>query len=106
MSIMLLSEQEIAARLARLPQWAREGEAITRLVPVRYHAGVALIVHVADISRLTSHHADIDLSFDGVRFTVTTHDAGGRLTIADFDLAERIDVIVAGQAAPWDVTGI
>ena len=55
---------------------------------------------------LTSHHADINLSFDGVRFTITTHDAGGRLTIADFDLAERIDVIVDGHAAPWDMTGI
>jgi 4a-hydroxytetrahydrobiopterin dehydratase len=72
-------------------------------VPVRYHAGVALIVHVADVSRLTSHHADINLSFDGARFTITTHDAGGRLTVADFELAERVDVIVSGHSAAWDV---
>ncbi len=72
-------------------------------MPVRYHAGVALIVHVADVSRLTSHHADINLSFDGARFTITTHDAGGRLTVADFELAERVDVIVSGHPAAWDV---
>ena len=101
--IMLLSDEEIENRLSGLPGWERQGDAITRLVPVRYHAGVALIVHVADISRLTSHHADINLSFDGVRFTITTHDAGGRLTVADFELASRIDMIVSGHSAPWDV---
>ncbi|QMU80403.1 4a-hydroxytetrahydrobiopterin dehydratase [Streptacidiphilus sp. PB12-B1b] len=100
---MLLSDDEIQARLAGLPEWERQGNTITRLVPVRYHAGVALIVHVADVSRLTSHHAEVHLSFDGVRFTVTTHDAGGQLTVADFELAERIDVIAAGHAAAWDV---
>jgi 4a-hydroxytetrahydrobiopterin dehydratase len=98
-----LSEAEIAEALGRVPQWERQGDAITWLVPVRYHAGVALIVHVADISRLTHHHADISLSFDGVRFTITTHDAGGVLTEADFALAERIDVIAAGHAAAWDL---
>ncbi|WP_370466628.1 4a-hydroxytetrahydrobiopterin dehydratase [Streptacidiphilus sp. PB12-B1b] len=67
---------------------------------------MALIVHVADVSRLTAHHADVHLSFEGVRFTITTHDAGDRLTIADFNLAERIDAIAAGHAASWDVAGI
>lgn len=98
-----LSETGITVAMARVPLWEREGDSITRLVSVRYHAGVALIVHVADISRLTHHHADIHLSFDGVRFTITTHDAGGVLTEADFTLAERIDVIASGHAARWDV---
>ncbi len=101
--IIPLSDQEIENRLDALPEWERQGDAITRLVPVRYHAGVALIVHVADISRLTSHHADINLSFDGVRFTITTHDADSKLTAADFALAERIDVIASGHSAAWDV---
>ena len=98
-----LTEDEITEALKRVPLWERQGTEITRLIPVRYHAGVALIVHVADISRLTHHHADINLSFDGVRFTVTTHDIGGRLTEADFTLAERIDVIASGHAARWDL---
>ena len=94
--IMLLAEREIESRLARLPQWTRAGDAITRLVPVEYHAGAALIVRVTDASQFTSRHADINLSADGVRFTITTHVAGGdRLTIADFDLAEHIDAITA-----------
>lgn len=98
-----LSEEGITVAMARVPLWDREGDSLVRLVSVRYHAGVALIAHVADVSRLTHHHADINLSFDGVRFTVTTHDAGGVLTEADFALAEKIDVIAAGHAAAWDV---
>ncbi|WP_042446985.1 4a-hydroxytetrahydrobiopterin dehydratase [Streptacidiphilus jiangxiensis] len=102
-----MSEREIDEHLAGLPHWTRDGDTITRLVtPIRYHAGVALIVHVADLSRLTHHHADINLSFDGVRFTLTTHDAGGVLTDADFLLAERIDQVVTGHSAAWDIAAL
>lgn len=38
-----------------------------------------------------------------VRFAVTTHDAGHKLTAADFDLAQRIDSIAAAHnAEPLD----
>ncbi|RBM19087.1 hypothetical protein DEH69_11880 [Streptomyces sp. PT12] len=47
--------------------------------------------------------ADIDLRWDSVRFAITTHDAGHRLTAADFDLAERINAIAAAHdARPLD----
>lgn len=104
MGIVPLTDEQISDRLARVPLWQRKGNAITRLVaPIRYHAGVALIVHVADISRLTHHHPDVELSFDGVRFTITTHDAGSVLTEADFQLAARIDRIVTGHEGALDV---
>ncbi|ARI53005.1 MULTISPECIES: 4a-hydroxytetrahydrobiopterin dehydratase [unclassified Streptomyces] len=94
-----LSEGEIAAELAGLPGWEREGEAIIRTFGIRYHGGVAMIVNVADVERLIGHHADIDLRWDHVRFRITTHDAGHRLTTADFDLAARIDRIATAHEA-------
>ncbi|MGK5642371.1 4a-hydroxytetrahydrobiopterin dehydratase [Streptomyces sp. URMC 126] len=94
-----LSEREVADRLASVPGWRREGETITRGFRIRYHGGVALIVHVADVERLIGHHADIDLRWDRVRFAITTHDAGYRLTEADFDLARRIDAIAGAHGA-------
>ncbi|MGW4037064.1 4a-hydroxytetrahydrobiopterin dehydratase [Streptomyces sp. NPDC004778] len=94
-----LPDEEIAACLAELPGWDREGDTITRAFGVRYHGGVALIVNVADVERLVGHHADIDLRWDHVRFRITTHDAGHRLTAADFDLAARIDRIAAAHQA-------
>lgn len=98
-----LTDEEIAEQLADLPGWKREGDEITRSFGIRYHGGVALIVHVADIERLIGHHADIDLRWGQVRFGITTHDAGHRLTDADFDLAARIDGIAAAhEATPLD----
>ncbi len=94
-----LPDDEIALRLTELPGWVREGHAIARTFGIRYHGGVALIVSVADVERLVGHHADIDLRWDHVRFRITTHDAGHRLTAADFELAARIDRIAAAHQA-------
>lgn len=58
-----------------------------------------MIVHVADVERLISHHADIDLRWGRVRFAITTHDAGHKLTAPDFDLARRIDGIAVAHGA-------
>jgi 4a-hydroxytetrahydrobiopterin dehydratase len=98
-----LTEDEIATALESVPGWRRDGDEITRSFAIRYHGGVAMIVHVADVERLISHHADIDLRWGRVRFGITTHDAGHKLTEADFDLARRIDAIAqAHMAEPLD----
>ncbi|MFH8254453.1 4a-hydroxytetrahydrobiopterin dehydratase [Streptomyces roseolus] len=94
-----MTETEIEEALASVPGWRREGDEITRSYAIRYHGGVAMIVHVADVERLISHHADIDLRWGRVRFGITTHDAGRKLTAADFDLARRIDAIAAAHLA-------
>ncbi len=95
----VLSEQEITEHLEELPGWQRSGDEITRSYGIRYHGGVAMIVHVADVERLIGHHADIDLRWDHVRFAITTHDAGHKLTSSDFGLAARIDRIAAAHDA-------
>ena len=94
-----LTEEQIEAALRTVPGWRREGDEITHAYGIRYHGGVAMIVHVADVERLISHHADIDLRWGKVRFAITTHDAGHKLTEADFDLARRIDGIAAAHGA-------
>lgn len=101
--LKLLSDEEIERELTGLPGWERKGDEITRTYPIRYHAAVAAIVTIADRSRRIQHHADLDLRIDHLRASITTHDAGHRLTAADFDLAHRIDAIVAAhQALPLD----
>lgn len=96
---MPLTEDEIEDALQTVPGWKREGDEISRSYGIRYHGGVAMIVHVADVERLISHHADIDLRWGKVRFAITTHDVGYKLTEADFDLARRIDAIAQAHAA-------
>lgn len=94
-----LTDEEIAENLAALPGRERSGDEITRTFALRYHGAVAMIVHVADVERLIGHHADIDLRWGTVRFGITTHDAGHKLTAADFDLATRIDQIATAHGA-------
>lgn len=94
-----LSDEEIGEHLVALPGWERDGDQITRTYAIRYHAAVAAIVTIADRSRRIQHHADLDLRIDHLRASITTHDAGHRITAADFDLAHRIDAIVAAHQA-------
>ncbi|MFD5886569.1 4a-hydroxytetrahydrobiopterin dehydratase [Streptomyces sp. NPDC060334] len=98
-----MTHEQIAEQLAMLPGWVQDGDAITRTYPIRYHAAVAAIVTIADRSRRIQHHADLDLRIDHLRASITTHDAGNRLTRADFDLAHRIDAIITvHQSIPLD----
>ena len=91
----LLSEQEIEAGLADLPQWTRDGASITRAVSApSFLAGVALVVAVARAAEEADHHPDIDIRWTTVRFTLSTHSEGG-LTHRDLDLAREIDRLAA-----------
>ncbi|WSQ62982.1 4a-hydroxytetrahydrobiopterin dehydratase [Streptomyces sp. NBC_01217] len=84
-------------------EWTRNGDEITRRVDIRYHAGVAVIVHTADRERHIGHHADIGLRIDHLRIGVTAYDADYKLTETAFDLAARIDFIAAAhRATPLD----
>ena len=92
----LLTEDEIEAGLARLPQWTRDGDAITRAVSASsFLEGVALVVAVARAAEEADHHPDIDIRWSTVLFTLYTHSEGG-LTAKDLALAAEIDRIAAG----------
>ncbi len=88
-----LTDDEIAAGLAGLAGWARQGDEITKTFSIEYHAGIPMIVEVARTAKQVGHHPDILRKWDTLTFTVTTHDAGFKITELDFDLARRIDDI-------------
>jgi 4a-hydroxytetrahydrobiopterin dehydratase len=90
-----LTADEIAARLAALPEWTREGDALVRVYQIDYDTAAEIIGQVAQISRRVDHHADIDLRYGTLRFAITTHDRGHRITARDFALATLIDATLA-----------
>lgn len=94
-----LQDDEISARLAGLPGWAREGDAISRTFAHTYHECVHLAMYVAAKAREVGHHPDMTITWQRITFRTTTHDAQDRLTEADFALAEQIDAIAAGHGA-------
>jgi 4a-hydroxytetrahydrobiopterin dehydratase len=89
----LLSEVEVQARLAEVPKWTRQGDAITRAWEFEdFPPALAFINNVGALAEEANHHPDIANSWNRVTLTLTTHDRGG-LTDLDFELAKRIDAL-------------
>lgn len=86
-----LKENQIAAALAAVPHWSRQDNAIVRTFQFKdFPAAVKFVNAVAVAAEEAWHHPDIDIRWNKVTLTLTTHDAGG-LTRKDFDLARQFD---------------
>lgn len=89
----LLTEDEIAAELASVPGWRRDGAAITLVTTHQDFRGSLLYLNaVAYLAERAGHHPDVALSWDTVTLTLSTHSAGG-LTSSDFALAREISAL-------------
>jgi 4a-hydroxytetrahydrobiopterin dehydratase len=86
-----LTPAEIKAACAGLPQWRRKGTAITRVLEFAdFVAAMKFVNAVARAAEKACHHPDIDIRWNKVTLTLSTHDAGG-LTAKDFALAAKCD---------------
>jgi 4a-hydroxytetrahydrobiopterin dehydratase len=86
-----LSDEEVAAALASLPAWQREGDEIVKTFACPSFAdAIAFVVRIGFFAEQADHHPDLDIRWRNVRVALTTHDAGG-LTQLDVDLATAID---------------
>ncbi len=86
-----LEDAQIVLALATVPDWNRQGDAIARTFQFKdFPAAVKFVDAVAGLAEQAWHHPDIDIRWNKVTLTLTTHDAGG-LTQKDFDLARQFD---------------
>jgi 4a-hydroxytetrahydrobiopterin dehydratase len=86
-----LEENQIAPALATVPQWQRQGDVIARTFQFKdFPAAMKFTNAVAALAEQAWHHPDIDIRWNKVTLTLTTHDASG-LTQKDFDLARQFD---------------
>lgn len=84
---------QIKTALAATPDWKEKGNAITRLYQFKdFPAAVKFVNAVARLAEKAWHHPDIDIRWNKVVLTLTTHDAGG-LTEKDFALAKKFDLL-------------
>lgn len=89
----LLGDDDIAARLERLEGWERDGDAIVRTFEHDDFVGSAEFVgRVVGPAEEMGHHPDLEISWNKVRVSITTHSEGG-LTANDFELAQRLDAL-------------
>jgi 4a-hydroxytetrahydrobiopterin dehydratase len=92
----VLTDAEVAAALRDLPDWTRDGDAIRREVELRdFAAAMAFVNRVASLAEAAEHHPDIDIRWNRVALTLSTHSQGG-ITSRDLALARRIDEAVVG----------
>ena len=91
----LLNSAEIQERLGQLAaDWSLEGNVIRRPYKFKdFIAAVAFVDRLVAPAEAAGHHPDLEISYNRVTVTLTTHDAGG-LTQNDFDLAREIDRLV------------
>lgn len=88
-----LDDNEIDARLGELEGWERDGDAISKSFKRDDFVGsVEFVKQLVEPAEDMSHHPDLNVSWDEVRVTITTHSEGG-LTANDFELAKRIDAL-------------
>lgn len=86
-----LSDEQIQAELAKLPEWSETGEAIQRTFGFKDFVGAMdFVARVAAEAERSQHHPDILIRFNKVTLTLSTHDAGG-ITTRDFALAAQAD---------------
>lgn len=86
-----LSAAQIKSALATVPDWNKRGKAITRTFVFKdFPAAIKFVTAVAKLAERAWHHPDIDIRWNKVTLTLTTHDAGS-LTEKDFALARKFD---------------
>lgn len=86
-----LDEVKIAAGLATVAEWQRNGLVISRQYQFKdFSTAMKFVNAVGALAEQAQHHPDIDVRWNQVTLAFTTHDAGG-LTGRDFALARACD---------------
>ena len=88
----MLSPSDVDAALVEQHlQWSREGDALVTTVRLHdFAAALSFVNTVGAAAEAANHHPDIDIRWNTVRLSLTTHDSGG-LTLLDLALAGAID---------------
>ena len=91
----ILSVQEAARRVEKLPGWTLDGNAIRKQYSFRgFPEAIAFVNRLAPEAERADHHPDILINYKRVTLTYSTHSEGG-LTAKDFAGAEMADRLAA-----------
>lgn len=86
----LLSDTEIQEGVRQLEGWTLEGKKLRLTRTFKdFVEAIAFVNKLVEPAQAAGHHPDLEISYNKVTVTLTTHDAGG-LTAKDIDLAQII----------------
>lgn len=87
-----LSLDDIADALGSLPGWVHEDDRLAKVFTFgSFREAVSFVVRAAFEAESLDHHPELHNVYNRVTISLTTHDAGHRVTAADVELARRIE---------------
>ena len=89
----LRTEKQIVTELKAIKGWNRKGDEIGKtFIHKDFARAMGFVQSVALLAEKMNHHPDIDIRWNKVTLTLSTHSAGG-LTEKDFALAKQINAL-------------
>lgn len=86
-----LNSQSIQAWTKARAGWSRKSNALVKEFRFgSFRDSIVFVNRIATLADDAKHHPDLDIRYDRVLITLSTHDAGG-ITEKDLYLAEQID---------------
>jgi 4a-hydroxytetrahydrobiopterin dehydratase len=88
------TQPEINQGLTAIPDWRLENGALARnFTFTDFREAMSFVNSVAAVAERAGHHPDIDIRYNRVNLSLSSHDAGG-ITKRDFSLAAEIGKIL------------
>jgi len=93
-----LTSAEIASALAGLPGWVFAGDALAKNFQFKtFPEAMAFMMRAAFEAEAMNHHPEWTNVYNRVSVRLNTHDAGGKVTAKDAELAGRIEKAFGGK---------
>ena len=89
-----LTNAQITAALESLFGWTFQNDKITKTYQFgSFKEAMSFIVRLSYEAEALNHHPELFNVYSTVRIALNTHDAGGKVTAKDLDLAKTIEEI-------------
>jgi len=91
-----LNSESISTALKNLPDWKHYENKLTKTILFRdFRESMGFLMEMAFECESANHHPEIYQVYNRLRLELTTHDAGGRVTQKDINLAGTIEAVLA-----------
>jgi 4a-hydroxytetrahydrobiopterin dehydratase len=89
-----LTTGEMQAALSGLKGWAIDGDVLAKTYTFKtFREAISFMGRVAFEAEELNHHPDWSNSYNKVAVRLSTHDAGGKVTAKDVELAKRFEQV-------------
>ena len=89
------TSKQISLHLKEVTNWSKRAQTIFRTYKFEgFLKSIDFVNRIARKAQKINHHPDIDIRFNKVKLTLTTHDEGG-ITEKDFSMARQCDQVLS-----------